>query len=276
RRVTLAFIALALVVSACGRQVTPEPVNNGLSGEMSVTFQVSGPIDLNNINYLIVLNTSGQGSEPYANTFATSLCNYSFVFRVGPVAGNFGGVALQQFYVTPGATVPSFNWVNLEPGTTNIIQPSNNSFTLTFARNQLDIPSPVTGGQNPCVTATAAPSATPTASPTPTPTAPGATPTPVGSPTASPTPVPSPTTLAQSIWYMNLITTQGGVATTQGGTVLPEIPLDALGYGVTDQSYVLELPVSTAFSITQATTPGGIPPSNVSALITGFTVINTP
>ncbi len=242
-RVTLVSFALALSLSfsGCGRQVTfPKATGNGLAGEMEIRFRTYGPMDFNNINYVIVLNTSGAGGEPYANAFATTFCNYSFMFAVGPSYGN-AVTSLYQVYIPPGSPNPGFiGPLTLAPGSTNLAlnvgttNGPNTEFDLTFARSQLSI-APPPGSVNPCSTATPAPSG-------------------------------APTSPAQATWYVNLFTTN------TSGT-----PLDALGLGVTDTSFSLPID-ETQQGDQQIFRPAGIPapPSNPSAYIAGVEIINTP
>jgi hypothetical protein len=263
RRVMLAFAILALALTACGRQVTPDRIYAGTAGEMSITFQTYGPMDFTHFNYLIVFNTSGVGTEPYPTDFENSYCNYSFLFGIGARLGS-GSVTtpyLYQIYVQPGATVPTPNYINLNPGSTTITAPTSNEFTLTFARSQLDLASPVTGNANNCGNPpTPSPSPVPTASPTPTATPTG--PTPV--PTATPVPTPSPAA-SPIIWFINLMTTD------QNGVIL-----DSMGPGgPTDRTFQLSEDVTKLFSDTRQRTEL-TPPSNPAAYIESITIINNP
>ena len=87
--------------------------------------------------------------------------------------------------------------------------------------------------------------------------------------TASPIPQgPQPTTSPQSVWNVNFITTDKS-----------SNPLDALGIGgVNDTSFVLPLPVSTAFDyLSQLTVPAGATQSAVpAAQLSGGEIINNP
>lgn len=253
RRLALAAFSLTFLLSACGRQVTgiavpgASPTPNALSGEMEIKFRTFGAMDFNNVNYMIVFNTSGTGGEPYADAFATTFCNYSFAFAIGPTYGT-ANAALYQIFIPPGSTKPAFNQLTLAPGTTSLVlNPGGlqTEFDLIFARSQLNIPSPVNGPANPCVTATAASSPTPNSSATPS-----------ASTTA--------TNTAQT-WYMNLFTTN-----TAG------VPLDAMGFGVTDTSFVESIDTTQNLDQTISRQPGAQQPPAQSEYISGFEIINSP
>jgi hypothetical protein len=265
----LAFAVLALTLSACGRQVTPDKIFLGTSGEMSITFQTYGPMDFSHVNYMIVFNTSGVGTEPYPTDFENSYCNYSFLFEIGARggSGSLAGPALWQIYVQPGQTLPSEHYLNLNPGSTTVTAPQNNEFTLTFSRDQLNQPSPVTSNANQCgnpvPTPTPAPTPTPSASPTPVPT-----PTSTASvaPTASPTPSPTPVPNFAPNWFINLMTTDNN------GVIL-----DSLGpAGPTDRTFKLSVDITTAFSTTKQRDPGVSHPTNTAAYIQSVSIVNNP
>lgn len=252
RRISLAFFSLTFMLSGCGRQVTglapvgvpgASPTPSTLSGEMEIKFRTYGAMDFNNVNYVIVFNTSGVGGEPYANAFATTFCNYSFVFAIGPSYGT-AGASLFQIFVPPGSTKPAFNGITLAPGTTSLVlnaDGSNKEFDLTFARSQFNVPSPVNGPANPCIAATPAPVA------------------------SAASPAPSATAPAQSTWYINLFTT------SPGGT-----PLDALGFGVSDTSFSLPIDVTTNTDQVIFRQAGVTAPSSQSAFISGGEILNVP
>ena len=167
RSIGLALSLVAIMLAACGRQVTfPKPGTiAGLpAGNMLIRYTVQGTFDFTNYTYAIVFNTSGSGGTPYANTqFNGGFLNYSFAWFVG---GKFGTVqsppVLLQYYLTPGSTT--------NVGTQQIVVPlnlatltlnsngQNSQFTLLFSRLLFDRP--------------------PIGSPTP-------------SPVATPTPLPS-------------------------------------------------------------------------------------
>jgi hypothetical protein len=247
RRISLAFFSLTLILAACGRQVTglvrpgASPVPNTLAGEMEIKFRTYGAMDFNNVNYVIVFNTSGVGGEPYANAFATTFCNYSFVFAIGASYGT-AGASLFQIFIPPGSVKPAFNQITLAPGTTNLIlnaNGSNTEFDLTFARSQFNVPSPVSGSANPCVAAT--------------------------SPPASSAPSVSPTTAAQSVWYIDAFTTSSAGS-----------PLDAMGFGISDTSFSLPIDVTTSVDQVIYRQGGVTGPPAQSEFISGLEIINSP
>lgn len=83
RRVAFIFVLLmsALVV-ACGRQVTPNPPGLGPGGAppgyLAVYFTTASPFNFGNYQYLIVLNTSGDGHTPSTDTIQTNWDGYSY------------------------------------------------------------------------------------------------------------------------------------------------------------------------------------------------------
>jgi hypothetical protein len=225
RKLALFVVVTALVVSACGRQVTPDRAGttpSGLNpGFMQIKFRVVAPFDFTNYRYVIVFNTSGTGTAPYSNGANTNYLNYSFEFIVGGSGGVLGGPALYEFYnltSSGGPTNVQPVLIPYAPGTQLLFNPNSNGigteFSIIFQRSLLfGIP----------LTPTPAPTATPTQGPT-------ASPTPSPTPTGGATPVAQPTSATQNIWYYNFFTAQ-----VNGGQL---IPLDALGAnGVNDQSF---------------------------------------
>jgi len=141
RRLTLLVLATALIVSACGRQVTPTPAGSngtGISpGFMELKFRTSQAMNFTTTRYWIVFNTSGTGTTPYANASLSNYLNYSFAFVVGGngvtvtpllyeyVAPSNGAqaVAVQLFY-TPQQVIFTQN-----------SNGQNTEYTLLFARS---------------------------------------------------------------------------------------------------------------------------------------------
>lgn len=83
RRFAFALLVLtALLAVACGRQVTPNPPGLGAGGAppgyMAVYFNVASPFNFGNYQYLIVLNTSGDGRTPSTDTIQTNWDGYSY------------------------------------------------------------------------------------------------------------------------------------------------------------------------------------------------------
>ncbi|MBV9971875.1 MAG: hypothetical protein JO135_00915 [Candidatus Eremiobacteraeota bacterium] len=163
------FLA-AVVLVACGRQVTPNPsngANNGvLPGYLFVRYDTANPMDFTNVRYLIAFNTSGNGGVPYTNAYNTGYANYSFIITVSGVNGfvapqvcqiirqQGGGVTCQPEQFSPSQVILTLN-----------SNGRNNEFTIMFDRRLF-----------------------------------------YGIPPASPTP-PPPTTQPQNNWTFNFITT---------------------------------------------------------------------
>jgi hypothetical protein len=72
----------ALIVAACGRQVTPNPPGLGPGGAppgyMAVFFNTAGAFNFTSYQYLIVLNTTGDGRTPSTDTLQTNWDGYSY------------------------------------------------------------------------------------------------------------------------------------------------------------------------------------------------------
>ena len=169
RTLAVTVFLAALVLVACGRQVTPNPTNgtqNGvLPGYLFVRYDTANPMDFANVRYLIAFNTSGNGGVPYTNAYNTGYANYSFIITVSGTNGfvasqvcqiirqQGGGVTCQPLQFSPSQVILTLN--------TN---GKNTEFTVMFDRRLF-----------------------------------------FGIPTASPT--PPATTQPQSIWTFNFITT---------------------------------------------------------------------
>jgi hypothetical protein len=249
----LAVIVIAMLVAACGRQVTGLGVSGADSiqaGHMLIRFRVAGPLDFPNVQYLIVFNTTGNGKEPLPQPNLTGYANYSFAFVVG---GNqyVSQPLLFQYYLAPGTAsgIQLFR-ITIPPQLLNYTPNSGGNptgggeFTINFDRSLLY-------GVNP--------GGTPT-------------PTPIAGPTATPTagstlnPNVQPTTAAQQTWNVNFITTDP-----------TGVPIDSMGIGgPTDQTFSYSVN-TTQFVDNVVTKPLGTGNgSNVSAQLQGFEVINAP
>ncbi len=276
RRAAIATFALAAVlVVACGHQVTPNPTFNNLSGDIVLKFRVNGTLDFNDYTYAVVVDTCGLGT-PYPQALNTTFNSFSYAFFVG---GSYGTALPQlvEYFVSPNSSgtilhvnVPeSASLEQFVPNDNNL----GNEFELIFKRSELA--NPLNQAQPcpniPATTASAVPTASAGASPTATPTvaptlAPGASPTP--SPTA--TPVGQPTQSIQSSWAFNFFTIQqvGGASTI----------LDSLGVGgptdVTYNSAIVDVNSSQDIPIFKAT--GGTQPGNPSAQLAGGEIQNYP
>jgi hypothetical protein len=119
RRLGFGLLLLtAVVVVACGRQVTPNPVGIGPGGApegyMSVFFDVAQPFNFSTYQYWIVFNTSGNKLTPDTQPANSNWAAYSEGIEV---EGN-GGAAFAravQFVKDPSKphAVPAF--VSLQP-----------------------------------------------------------------------------------------------------------------------------------------------------------------
>ncbi len=83
RRVAFSLVLVtSLLVVACGRQVTPNPPGLGPGGApigyLAVFFNVAAPFNFGNYQYLIVLNTTGDGHTPSTDTIQTNWDGYSY------------------------------------------------------------------------------------------------------------------------------------------------------------------------------------------------------
>jgi hypothetical protein len=78
------LVAMAIIVVACGRQVTPNPSNLGAGGAapgfMSVRFDVAAPFNFSSYQYWIVFNTTNNGLTPDTRPFQSN-CGLGPVMR---------------------------------------------------------------------------------------------------------------------------------------------------------------------------------------------------
>lgn len=81
----------AVIVAACGKQVTPNPPNSGPGGLppgfMSVKFDVAAPFNFSSYRYFIVFNTTENGLTPLTNPIQNNFAAYSFALEVGGSGG---------------------------------------------------------------------------------------------------------------------------------------------------------------------------------------------
>jgi len=92
-------------------------------------------MDFTRYRYAIVFNTTGNGQEPYANTFLTSFLNDSFAWIVGG-QGGIVSPTLEQFY--PISNGIGSVIVSVPPGAVQLTTNANgqsSSFLLTFQRS---------------------------------------------------------------------------------------------------------------------------------------------
>lgn len=264
RKFGFLVLVMALVVSACGRQVTPNPsgvASNGVpAGFMQVKFRTAQPLDYGNVTYDIVFNTSGVGTTPYPNCALSNCQNYSFEFVVGGTGSSVAPVLLQ--YISQGTGNPAqVVRINYITGTDLIFNPNSNGqgteFSITFNRGLFN---GVLGTQ---VTPSPSPSASPTAS---------ASPNASASPTSAPTSTPQPS--YSNIWYANFFTSQ--VDASQPYFV--GAAYDSLGVGgATDTSYISPAyNVDTQFDVVITAATGGTLPAVGAAQIAGGEILNAP
>jgi hypothetical protein len=231
-----------MAAAACGRIVTvPKTGSTGglvPSGDMFIRYRVAGTLDFNNLRYLVVFNTSGNGLTPYApNLLNTSYLNYSFILIFG--GSQVGGAAYGLLQVIPIAS-GGFQTVALQINPQFVTafnansSGTGNEFTFTFNRFLL---TPITS--------------------------------------ASPTPVPSPSpnaapTLANgvsSLWAINAFSAD-----------VNNNPIDAIAFGgIADQTFssfvintlaAFDSPVNKAAGATQV--------QNINAQIAAVEILNQP
>jgi hypothetical protein len=256
----LAVVVVAIVLAACGRQVTGLGATNAGSiqaGHMLIRFRVAGPLDFTNVQYLMVFNTSGNRVEPYPQANLTGYLNYSFALVVGGNAATSQPL-LYQYYLAPGTTsgIQLFR-ITIPPQLINYVPNSGGNpsgggeFTITFDRSLLYGVNP---GGSPSPVAATSPTATPA----------GSTPTPTDVATLNPN--VQPTTAAQHVWAINFITTDP-----------TGVPIDSMGLGGptdTTFSYTVDTTQPVDNVITKAVGTSTV--QNTSALLQGFEVINAP
>lgn len=86
----------ALMIAACGRQVTPNPPGLGPGGAppgyVSLVFDVQAPFNFQNYEYMFVFNTSGSGVTPSTDTVQTNWAGYNIAL----IARGTGGTSYAQ------------------------------------------------------------------------------------------------------------------------------------------------------------------------------------
>lgn len=160
RLVTAVVVAAMMTLSGCGRQVTglDVPSGNGLVpvGQTLIRFETAGPLDFQNLTYLIVFNTTGNNQQPYALGYNTDFRNWSAFFIVGGGANFANAPNLLQVYQNPSNGAAQTYNVTIPTGTVTFQTtiPTANSpygFQITFNRCLLDLPVP-SGTPQPPVT----------------------------------------------------------------------------------------------------------------------------
>jgi hypothetical protein len=102
RKCGFSFVLLsAVVVAACGKQVTPNPPNVGPGGlppgYTSVKFDVAAPFNFSNYRYIVVFNTTENGLTPLTKPWQNNWAAYSYSIEVGGnEAGTFASVNVYQ------------------------------------------------------------------------------------------------------------------------------------------------------------------------------------
>ena len=147
RAVMAVVVAAMMMLPGCGRQVT---------GLNVIRFETAGQLDFQNVSYLMVFNTSGNGQQPYAQGFNTDFKNWSVYFIVGGGTNFANAPGLEQVFTNPASgSAQAFNVVyptsvvNFQPSI-----PTGNSafgFQITFNRCVFDLAPPTSGA--PAVTA---------------------------------------------------------------------------------------------------------------------------
>jgi hypothetical protein len=225
RYVALATFVVALVlVVACGAQITPNPTNSNLAGDIDLRFRVNGTLAFSTYDYQIVIDTCAQG-VPYPNPASNSYKAYTFSFNIGTSPFGIATVypILIQYKLTTGTGGFVPLPVTVSPSLVTLNTNSNgqgSEFELIFPRALLD--DPLDGTNPPCSGITQPSSSSRTVAP-----AAAAAATTAPTPAASASPGAIATTAAQATWIMNFI-----VLTPAG------VPVDSLGSGgPTDNSY---------------------------------------
>jgi hypothetical protein len=82
RLVFFVTLTTALIIVACGRQVTPNPPGLGAGGAppgyMAIFFDTAAPFNFSTYQYMVVLNTTGSGVTPSTQSIQTNWAGYSF------------------------------------------------------------------------------------------------------------------------------------------------------------------------------------------------------
>jgi hypothetical protein len=159
RLVTAVVVAAMMSLSGCGRQVTGLNLPSGGNGLVAVgqtliRFETAGPLDFQNVTYLIVFNTSGNGQQPYELGFNSDFKNWSAYFIVGGGSGFASAPALEQIYQDPASGQPKPFLVTYPASQVNFQTtiPTANAqfgFQITFNRCILDVAPPSANPQPP-------------------------------------------------------------------------------------------------------------------------------
>jgi hypothetical protein len=161
RYVLIAVFVAALVVAACGRQVTPNPPGLGSGGAppgyVALSFQVAEPFNFSNYEYMFVFNTSGSDVTPSTDTWQTNWAGY----RIALIARGNGGASSAELvqFVPPKAGKGPPGWLPLNTTPQQLsYNPNSNGAGTQFS---MLVEKSVLRGYSP--------SPSPSSSPTPTP-----------------------------------------------------------------------------------------------------------
>jgi hypothetical protein len=144
RRLTFGFVVVAaLIIAACGRQVTPNPPGLGPGGAfpgfMSVKFDVVAPFNFSSYQYWVVFNTSGNGLTPDTHPIQNNWAAYSSALEVLGLGGGTIAQAGQFLKNSNPGIPPHFQpFVNLPGQQFQYIANSNGTgteLTIIFQRS---------------------------------------------------------------------------------------------------------------------------------------------
>jgi hypothetical protein len=136
------LVAAALIVAACGRQVTPNPPGLGAGGAppgfMVVKFDVNGPFNFSAYQYWVVFNTTNNGLTPLTNPGQNNFAAFSDGVEVGGANGGTFATAFQWIKNPTNPAIPP-HLQALFPTQAQIqYVPNSNGtgteFTVTFQR----------------------------------------------------------------------------------------------------------------------------------------------
>jgi hypothetical protein len=237
----------ALIVSACGRQVTPNREALGATGLqpgfMSVKFRVASGFNFQSDSYAIVFNTTGANVTPVAEAANDNYAGYSIAIVVGGQNGQVGANAFYYYRPTNTSQQPEYFPIGTTPQQLILTLNTNGlgtEFTVQFSRDLANF----------------------TVTPTP-------------MPTATPTPSPGTTAAPANVdWHFNFFVVNGAVAPSENAAGLTII--DSLGsQGPTDATYVSPaLPVGTTFDTPFQIDEGNHP--SIPDALTGGEIANNP
>jgi hypothetical protein len=130
----------AVIVAACGKQVTPNPPNSGPGGLspgfMSVKFDVAGAFNFSSYRYFIVFNTTENGQTPLTNPQQNNWSAYSYSLEVGGTGGGTFANAYEYLRSQNCSTcVPAYFPIGTTPTQFQYTPNSNGTgteFTIVF------------------------------------------------------------------------------------------------------------------------------------------------